>query len=357
MFEQLAEVERRLIEIEQRLGAEGLDGRELTRLSKERASINELVETYREYQDLQKREADAREMFKDSDAELRAMAKEELDIVTAAIPEMEKRLTVLMLPTDPNDAKNVLLEIRAGTGGEEASLFVADLLRMYSRYSDKMGWRKEILSSTSASMGGLKEVICLIEGQKVFSRMKFESGVHRVQRVPATEAQGRVHTSAVTVAILPEADEVEVELNPNDVEISVFRSSGAGGQSVNTTDSAVRLVHKASGLTVECQDERSQMKNRERAFKILKARLLEKAQKEAHDLQSAARKSQVGSGDRSERIRTYNFPQGRLTDHRINLTLYKLEDVMEGDLAEVLDALNNHHQAELLAQSLAPERR
>jgi len=352
MLEKLEAVERRFIELEHSLSREGLDGRELARLSKERANIAEIVEAFRRFRDLQNRDAGARELLGESDPDMRAMAKAELDELGPELEKSERELVVLTLPSDPNDAKNCIVEIRAGTGGEEAALFVGDMLRMYTRYADTRGWRTEVLSSTPASAGGLREVIMMVEGQKVFSRMKFESGVHRVQRVPATEAQGRIHTSAVTVAILPEADEVEVDINPSDLEISVFRSSGAGGQSVNTADSAVRIVHKPSGIVVECQDERSQLKNKERGLKILKARLLEKAQAEQHAQISATRKSLVGSGDRSERIRTYNYPQGRVTDHRINLTVYSLPDFMNGKMDEVLDALGTHHQTELLKQEL-----
>jgi len=261
-------------------------------------------------------------------------------------------MTILMLPKDPNDQKNVMLEIRAGTGGEEAALFAGDLLRMYQRYATKAGWRTEILSSTTAERGGMKEVIVMIEGDRVYSRLKFESGVHRVQRVPETEAQGRIHTSACTVAILPEADEVEITIRPQDLDIMVCRSSGAGGQHVNTSDSAVRMVHIPTGIVVECQDERSQLKNKEKALKIMKARVLEKAQAEQHAEISATRKSLVGSGDRSERIRTYNFPQGRMTDHRINYTVYNLPEVINGDLDDVLDKLGTYHQAELLKEQL-----
>ncbi len=349
MFESLEAVERRYFEIEDSLASGTLKPQDLTRLTKERASIEEVVRSYRHYLNLQLSLVEAKTMLgSEKDAELRAMAKDEVDSLSEQLEAQEKALIFLMLPKDPNDAKNVILEIRAGTGGEEASLFVADVLRMYTRYADKHRWKIEMLSSTASSSGGLKEVICLIEGQNVFSRLKFESGVHRVQRVPATEAQGRIHTSAVTVAILPEADDVEVTIRPEDLEFTATRSSGSGGQHVNTTDSAVRIVHKPSGVVVECQDERSQHKNRDKAMKILKAKLFENAQREQDDAISASRKSQVGSGDRSERIRTYNFPQGRLTDHRINLTLYKLADVMEGDIGEVLDALGAHHQSELL---------
>ncbi|WP_132314839.1 peptide chain release factor 1 [Pseudobacteriovorax antillogorgiicola] len=353
MFDKLETIELRFNEIESQMSRGDIDGKELTRLSKERATIVDIVEAYRVYKQ-QKEERDAaKEMLKEDDPDMRAMAKEELSSLEAAIEESESNLQILTLPRDPNDEKNVILEVRAGTGGEEASLFAADLLRMYTRHAEKSGWKVEMMSSTESASGGYKEAVVLIKGERVFSRLKFESGVHRVQRVPQTETQGRVHTSACTVAILPEADDVdEVPIDQKDLDIGTFRSSGAGGQHVNTTDSAVRIVHKPSGIVVECQDERSQIKNRDKAMKVLKARLLEKMQREQADAISADRKSQVGSGDRSERIRTYNFPQGRLTDHRINLTLYKLDGVMEGDIGEVLDSLGAHHQTELLKQSL-----
>lgn len=352
MLEKLEAVERRFVELEHSLSREGLDGRELTRLSKERATIADIVGAFRIFRELEMREAGARELLNESDPELRSMAKAELDEVRPLLESSERDIVVLTLPSDPNDVKNCIVEIRAGTGGEEAALFASDMLRMYTRYADIRGWRTEVLSSTPASAGGLREVIMLIEGDKVFSRIKFESGVHRVQRVPATEAQGRIHTSAVTVAVLAEADEVEVQVNATDLEISVFRSSGAGGQSVNTADSAVRIIHRPSGIVVECQDERSQLKNKDRALKILKARLLEKAQAEQHAKISATRKTLVGSGDRSERIRTYNYPQGRVTDHRINLTLYSLPEFVNGKMDEVLDALGMHYQTEMLKQEL-----
>ncbi|MEN9833818.1 MAG: hypothetical protein RL011_11 [Pseudomonadota bacterium] len=354
MFDNLDGVERRFNDLEDALASGTLKGADMTRLTKERASIEELVTLYRVFKRLKQERDEAKALLvAEKDPEMLAMAKEELARLEDELAATEKRLIILSLPKDPNDDKNVILEIRAGTGGDEASLFAADLFRMYSRYADRQRWRGEVLSSTTSAAGGFKEIICLIEGQGVFSRLKFESGVHRVQRVPATENQGRIHTSACTVAILPEADDVEVELNPADVEMTVARSSGAGGQHVNTTDSAVRLVHKPSGLVVECQDERSQHKNRDKAMKILKARLLEKAINEQQQEISASRRSQVGSGDRSERIRTYNFPQGRMTDHRINLTLYRLDSIMEGDIGEILDALGTHHQTELLQQELA----
>jgi peptide chain release factor 1 len=352
MFTKLDTVERRFEEIEAALSQDGLETRDLTRLSKERAMIEDVVVAWRGYKALEKRRDEARLILDDNDPELRSMAREELDDVNDQIEKAERELTLLMLPKDPNDQKNVMLEIRAGTGGEEAALFAGDLLRMYQRYASKAGWRTEILSSTTAERGGIKEVIVMVEGDRVYSRLKFESGVHRVQRVPETEAQGRIHTSACTVAVLPEADEVEVNIRPQDLDITVCRSSGAGGQHVNTSDSAVRMVHIPTGIVVECQDERSQLKNKEKALKILKARIFEKAQADQNAEISAARKSLVGSGDRSERIRTYNFPQGRLTDHRINYTVYNLPDVINGDLDDVLDKLGTHHQAEMLKEQL-----
>jgi peptide chain release factor 1 len=273
----------------------------------------------------------------------------ELEEQTARLEELDAELKVLLLPKDPNDEKNIVLEIRAGTGGDEASLFAGDLLRMYTRYADSMKWRVEIMSSSASDVGGFKEAICLVTGDQVYGRLKFESGVHRVQRIPETESQGRIHTSACTVAVMPEADEVEVNLQPGDIRIDVFRASGPGGQSVNTTDSAVRITHLPTGLIVSCQDEKSQHKNKAKAMKVLSSRLLEAAQASAHAEVSEARKLMVGSGDRSERIRTYNFPQNRLTDHRINLTLYKLDAVVEGPaLAEVVDACTAYFNAELL---------
>ena len=352
MFEKLEVVERRFEELEMALAQPDLDGKELTRISKERAAIEEVVRGFQSLKAIKKSLQEAKDLLEENDESLRDLAKEEIKKLELDLVDTEQKLTLLMLPTDPNDAKNVLVEIRAGTGGEEAALFAADLLRMYTRYAARHGWRSEVMNMTNASAGGLKEAVMLIEGNRVYSRLKFESGVHRVQRVPATEAQGRIHTSACTVAILPEAEEVDVQIRPEDLDIMVCRSSGAGGQSVNTSDSAVRVVHLPSGLVVECQDERSQLKNKDRAIKVLRARLLEKTQLEQQLAINADRKSQVGSGDRSERIRTYNFPQGRLTDHRINLTLYKLPEIMNGDLDEVLDKLGTDHQAQLLKHEL-----
>ncbi|MGE0174077.1 MAG: peptide chain release factor 1 [Oligoflexales bacterium] len=352
-FRKLESVELRFAELESKLASEGIDGKEMTRLIKERGSILEIVEAFRGYKSLLSQHDQAKALLAEDDDDMRAMAKEELAQLVPAIEDAETQLRILTLPRDPNDDKNVLLEIRAGTGGEEAALFAYDLFRMYTKFADKQGWRIEILSITEAQAGGYKEVIGLVSGDKVYSKLKYESGTHRVQRVPDTEAQGRIHTSACTVAILPEEDEVtEIEINPKDLEITTTRSSGAGGQHVNTTDSAIRIVHIPSGIAVECQQERSQHKNKEKAMKVLRARLLENARREQREAQSADRKEQVGSGDRSERIRTYNFPQGRLTDHRINLTIYKLDVIMEGDIFEVTDALASYYQSEQLKNAM-----
>jgi peptide chain release factor 1 len=293
--------------------------------------------------------AGSQELLKDSDQEVRDMARAELLELEAEQNTLEQQIKLLLLPKDPNDTKNVILEIRAGTGGSEAALFAGDLFRMYTRYAERQGWRVELLSAAEAEIGGFKEVIALVSGQGVYSRFKFESGTHRVQRVPETEAQGRIHTSACTVAVLPEAEDVEVQIDPTELRVDVYRASGAGGQHVNKTESAVRITHLPTGLVVSCQDEKSQHKNRAKAMKVLQARLLDAMRAEQDAKTAADRKSQVGSGDRSERIRTYNFPQGRCTDHRINLTLYRLEAIMEGDLDEVVEALAAHAQADLLA--------
>jgi peptide chain release factor 1 len=319
-------------------------------LSVEYARLQPLASAFNEHRRLERELIEAEALLADGDADMRALGEQEVETLRRALGEGESRLQKLLLPRDNRDERNIYLEIRAGTGGDEAAIFAGDLLRMYSRYAERQGWQVETLNENPGEHGGYREVICRIVGRGVFSRLKFESGTHRVQRVPATEAQGRIHTSACTVAILPELDEIErVDINPADLRIDTYRSSGAGGQHVNKTDSAVRITHLPSGLVVECQDERSQHKNRARAMSLLQARLLAAEQEKQLSAQAQSRKLQIGSGDRSERIRTYNFREGRVTDHRINLTLYKLADVMDGQLDELLQALQQEYQAELLA--------
>jgi peptide chain release factor 1 len=303
---------------------------------------------YRRYKKLKIELAENKEMLGDSDSEISSMAKEEVKRIEPELAEVTERLQFLLLPKDPNDDKNILLEIRAGAGGEEASLFAGELYRMYEKFANKQGWKFEILSMNATGLGGYREIIAMVVGNNVYSRLKYEAGVHRVQRVPATETQGRVHTSTVTVAVLPEAEEVDVSINPVDLRIDVYRSGGAGGQGVNTTDSAVRITHIPSGLVVVCQDERSQLKNKDKAMKILRSRLLEQVQAKAAKEHSDLRKNMVGTGDRSERIRTYNFPQERLTEHRIGLTIHQLSEFMEGKIDDVLSALQRHYQMEAL---------
>ncbi len=351
MFRKLEQVERRFEDLERKLQDPTINPQDIRNFSKEHADLRELVDTYRTYRQAERDLASSKELLEDSDAEMRAFAKEEVTRLQLQLEELTKSLNVLLLPKDPNDEKNVVLEIRAGAGGDEAGLFAAEMFRMYQRYADKRGWRVEIMSSSGTGIGGAKEVTALISGDKVYSRLKNEGGVHRVQRVPDTETQGRIHTSTVTVAVLPEAEEVDVQINPADLRIDVMRSGGSGGQSVNTTDSAVRIVHIPTGVEVKCQDEKSQHKNRDKAMKILRARLLAAEIEKAQAAEISARRSMVGTGDRSERIRTYNFPQSRLTDHRIGLTVHNLPDVMEGQLDGVIDALIAHTQAELLKNS------
>jgi peptide chain release factor 1 len=319
-------------------------------LSVEYARVQPIAEAFTEYRRLEHELSAAEQLAAEPDAELRALGAEEALVLRTAMERHNAGLQKLLLPRDARDERNIYLEVRAGTGGDEAAIFAGDLLRMYSRYAERQGWQVETLSENSGEHGGYREVICRVVGRGVFSRLKFESGTHRVQRVPATEAQGRIHTSAVTVAILPELDEIErIEINPADLRIDTYRASGAGGQHVNKTDSAVRITHLPTGIVVECQDERSQHKNRSRAMALLSARLLAAEQEKQTAAQAHSRKLQIGSGDRSERIRTYNFPQGRVTDHRIDLTLYRLPEIMEGALDELLTALQNEYQAELLA--------
>jgi peptide chain release factor 1 len=309
-----------------------------------------VVACFNQYQDNQRTMENAKEMLADQDLELRALAAEELKEAQVRNDELERELMMLLLPKDPADSSNIFLELRAGTGGEEAALFAADLLRMYTRYVELQGWNMEILSSSRAEAGGYKEVIARVVGQGAYSRLKFESGVHRVQRVPETESQGRIHTSACTVAVLPEVDEItDTEIDPADLRIDTFRASGAGGQHVNKTDSAIRITHLPTSIVVECQDERSQHKNRARAMSLLKAKLVSAERERQRAEQAETRRNLVGTGDRSERIRTYNFPQGRITDHRINLTLYKLDEILQGNLDTVIDPLINEHQADLMA--------
>ncbi len=351
MLDRLAEIERRYEELE-RLVADPTviaNRREFAKLARERSQLEETVARWRERQHVAREVEGHRECLREKDAELRELARGELPALEARLAELDATLKQLLLPKDPNDERNTVLEIRAGTGGDEASLFAAELFRMYTRYAERHGWRVEVLSSSPTGLGGFKEVIALVVGKGAFSRLKFEGGVHRVQRVPVTETQGRIHTSAVTVAVLPEAEDVEVELADKDLRIDVYRSSGPGGQSVNTTDSAVRVTHLPTGLVVTCQDEKSQHKNKAKALKILRARLLERARSEQQSEIAANRKAMVGSGDRSEKIRTYNFPQSRVTDHRVNVTLHTLDRVLDGEIDPIVDALVTRQQAEALA--------
>ncbi len=351
MFEKLEEVEKRYEQLNALLSDPNIIAQqnEFQKYAREQSEIASVVGKYREYKKVDSQIKESRIILdEEEDAEMRALAEEELEGLLEDKEAIEAEIKVLLLPRDSRDEKDVIMEIRAGTGGEEASLFSADLFRMYSRYAENKKWKVDILSSNETGKGGFKEIILSIQGKGVFSKLKFESGTHRVQRVPETETQGRVHTSAVTVAILPEAEEVDLQINPSELKIDVFRSSGPGGQSVNTTDSAVRITHVPSGLVVTCQDEKSQHKNREKALKVLRARLLDDIQSKQQAEMAKDRKQQVGSGDRSERIRTYNYPQERITDHRIGLTLHKLSQVMEGNLEEIIEGLTLHYQAEAL---------
>lgn len=350
MFQKLESVEARYEGLAQRLSDPAVlgDKEEYRKLSQEYAEHAHVVEIFRRYKHITKEIEKNTHLLDDDDPEMSELAREEIAALKDKLDSLEQELKMLMLPQDPLDKKNIIVEIRAGTGGEEAALFAADLFRMYSRYAETKGWRVEILSHHPTGLGGFKEVIALIEGHLVYSHLKYESGVHRVQRVPSTESQGRIHTSAVTVAVLPEAEEVDVQIDPTELRIDYFRSSGPGGQHVNKTESAVRITHLPSGLVVSCQDEKSQHKNRAKAMKVLRARLLDLAIEERQAEISQARKGQVGSGDRSERIRTYNFPQNRVTDHRIGLTVYRLDAVLEGTLDELITPLQAHFQNEVL---------
>jgi peptide chain release factor 1 len=351
MFERLDQIEARYEELTQALASPEVigDSSKYQKTAKAHSEISAVVEKYREYKDLKKGIAESRALLADEkDPEMRAYAQEELDKLEARVGSVEEELKVLLIPKDPNDEKNVILEIRAGTGGDEATLFAAEMFRMYDRFAETQRWKVEVLSTSDSPVGGLKEVIALIEGDKVYSRLKYESGVHRVQRVPATEQQGRVHTSAVTVAVLPEAEDVDIKIEPKDLRIDTFCSSGPGGQSVNTTYSAVRITHIPTNTVVSCQDEKSQIKNREKGMRVLRSRLYEIEMQKQQEALAKERKSMVGTGDRSEKIRTYNFPQNRVTDHRIGLTIHQLPEVMDGKLQPLIDALVTHFQAEKL---------
>jgi peptide chain release factor 1 len=354
MFKKLKDIEVKYTDLESLLSDSDVISRQplYQKYAREHAELHDLVETYREYEKIHALVEEGQTLLRENDEELKSIVKEEMPQLREQLKSLEDQLKILLLPRDPNDDRNVLLEIRAGTGGDEAGLFVGDLFRMYARYAEMCRWKVEVISSTPAGgMGGFKEIIALIAGQGAYSKLKYESGVHRVQRVPITEAQGRIHTSAVTVAILPEAEEVDVHIEPNDLRIDVYHSSGHGGQSVNTTDSAVRITHLSTGLVVTCQDEKSQLKNKGKAMKVLRARLLAMMVEKQNKEISETRRSQVGSGDRSERIRTYNYPQSRMTDHRINMTLYNLESFLDGNIQGVIDTLTTHFQAEALNQS------
>lgn len=354
MFKRLKDIEVKYMDLESLLSDSDVISKQplYQKYAREHAELHDLVETYREYEKIHARVEEGQTLLRENDEELKSIVKEEMPQLREQLKSLEDQLKILLLPRDPNDDRNVLLEIRAGTGGDEAGLFVGDLFRMYARYAEMCRWKVEVISSTPAGgMGGFKEIIALIAGQGAYSKLKYESGVHRVQRVPITEAQGRIHTSAVTVAILPEAEEVDVHIEPNDLRIDVYHSSGHGGQSVNTTDSAVRITHLSTGLVVTCQDEKSQLKNKGKAMKVLRARLLAMMVEKQNKEISETRRSQVGSGDRSERIRTYNYPQSRMTDHRINMTLYNLESFLDGNIQGVIDTLTTHFQAEALNQS------
>ena len=350
LFDKLRQIEERSEELARALTDPALYGQasEYARLRKEHAETIEIVECFREYRDVLKRLNDTRLLLADGDRELAELSQAEMTELTARQADLEAELKRLVLPRDPNDDKNVFVEIRAGAGGDEAGLFAADLMRMYTKYAERQRWKVEVMDANPTGVGGVKEVILFLQGRGAWSRLKYERGVHRVQRVPATESSGRIHTSTVTVAVLPEAEDVDVRVDERDVRVDVYRSSGPGGQGVNTTDSAVRLTHIPTGLVVTCQDERSQIKNRAKAMRVLKARLLERAQDEQQAAIAADRRSQVGTGERSERIRTYNFPQARVTDHRIGLTLHRLPAVLEGDLDELIDALTAAEQTERL---------
>ncbi len=358
MFDKLTGVEERFLKIEKLLSDPDVikDQDAYRKYTKEHADLSKIVSAYREYKQVAEYIRESKDLLKDSDEDIKELASEDLQQLYERSERLERELKWLLVPRDPNDEKNIVLEIRAGTGGEEAGLFAADLFQMYSKYADSLGWKVEVLSKHVTGVGGLKEIIALVQGRGAYSRLKYESGTHRVQRVPVTESQGRIHTSAVTVAVLPEAEDVDVKIDPDEIRVDVFRSTGPGGQSVNTTDSAIRITHLPTGLVVSCQDEKSQHKNRAKAMKVLRARLYDKMVSEQNEKISADRRSQVGSGDRSERIRTFNFPQSRVTDHRIGLTLYKLENILQGNIGEIIDSLITNYQALAIQDAEAESR-
>lgn len=357
MFERLKGVEERFSKIERLLSDPKIlqDRDAYQKYSREHAELNKIVSVFRKYEQTVKELEESRELLRDGDPAIKEMARDEIGSLSDRKERLEKDLKKLLVPKDPNDDKNVIVEIRAGTGGEEAGLFVSDLFKMYGRYAENKNWKVEVLTHHATDIGGLKEIIAMFSGKGAYSRFKFESGTHRVQRVPETEAQGRIHTSAVTVAVLPEAEDVELFIDPSDVKVDVYRASGPGGQSVNTTDSAVRLTHLPTGIVVSCQDEKSQLKNKNKGMKVLRARILDRMIREQNEKRSKERKSQIGDGDRSGRIRTYNFPQGRVTDHRIGLSLYRLESILQGELDEVIDQISTFFQAQALKDAESPE--
>ena len=359
MFDKLDDLLIRFEEVLNELGEPGVtDNQEhFQKLMKEQSELQPIVDAYKEYKDNKETIQDSLSMLEEEkDEEMREMLKEELSDAKKRVEELEKELKILLLPKDPNDSKNVIVEIRAGAGGDEAALFAAEIYRMYVKYAESRRWKTEMMSLNENGIGGFKEVTFMIQGQGAYSRLKYESGVHRVQRVPETESGGRIHTSTITVAIMPEAEEVDVQLDMNDCRFDVFRASGNGGQCVNTTDSAVRLTHIPTGIVISCQDEKSQLKNKDKAIKVLRARLYDLEQSKAHDAEAELRKSQIGTGDRAEKIRTYNFPQGRVTDHRIKLTLHRLDDILNGDLDEIIDSLTAADQAAKLSKLQEMER-
>ena len=350
MFDKLIGVEERFVDVEKQLADPAIvqDQETYQKYVREHGELNKIVTAFRRYKQILSDLEESQELLKDTDPEIKDLARDEISKLSLGKDEIENQLKALLLPKDPNDAKNVIVEIRAGTGGEEAALFAGDLFRMYSRYAETRNWKVEVITHHPTGVGGLKEIIAMIQGKGAYSVFKYESGTHRVQRVPTTETQGRIHTSAVTVAVLPEAEEVDIQIDPSELKVDVYRSTGPGGQSVNTTDSAVRITHFPTGLVVTCQDEKSQLKNKAKAMKVLRARLLDQMIMEQNEKRSEERKSQVGTGDRSGRIRTYNFPQSRVTDHRINLTLYKLDQILQGNIEELIENLATYYQAQAL---------